>query len=98
MDDLIQSPQDVIKVEPVELEPVLITVLTRSLAKTFARQCNMPWTGEQESKLQEKISELVAEAEKRHLKIIRLIVTRSDGKANSRELDIERITKTRSVQ
>ena len=98
MDDLIQSPEDVIDVEPADLESVFIAVLTSSLAKTLAGQHKKPWTSEQESELQEKISSLLAAANKRNLKTIRIIVTRPNGKKDSRELDIVRINKTRSLQ
>ncbi|MBB6247359.1 hypothetical protein [Rhodanobacter sp. A1T4] len=98
MDDLFQNPEDSIEVEPADLGSEFIAALTSSLAKKFARQEKKPWGSEQESELQEKISTLVAAANKHNLKSIRIIVTRPDGKKDSRELDVERINKTRSLQ
>lgn len=98
MDDLIQNPDDSIEVEPADLGPEFIAVVTSSLAKALASQYEKPWADEQESKMQEEISALVAAANMRKLKTIRVIVTRPTGQKTSRELDIERISKTRSLQ
>jgi hypothetical protein len=98
MDDLFQNPDDEIDVEPAYLSSEVIAVLTNNLAKTLANEFKKAWTNEQESELQEKISSLIAAANKRNLKTIRIIVTRPNGKKDSRELDIKRINKTRSLQ
>ena len=98
MDDLFQNPDDSIEVEPADLGPEFIAVVTSSLAKTLASQYEKPWTDKQESEMQEKISALVAAANKRNLKTIRVIVTQPTGQTASQELDIERISKTRSLQ
>lgn len=83
MDDLFQNPEDSIEVEPADLGSELIAVLTSNLAKTLAGQHQKPWTSEQESELQENISALVAAANKRNLKTIRIIVTRQNGRKDS---------------
>lgn len=98
MDDLFQNPDDSMEVEPADLGPTLVAVVTSSIAKKLAEQLEAPWREEEESEMQEKISELVAAANDRGLKIIRVIVTRASGKKVSRYLDIDRINETRSLQ
>jgi hypothetical protein len=98
MDDLFQNPDDSMEVDPVDLGPAFTDVLTSTLAKTLASEYEKPWTDKQESDMQEKISTLVAAANGRGLKTIRVIVTRPNGQKVSRELDIVRISKTRSLQ
>ena len=98
MDDLFQNPEDSIEVEPADLNSEFIAVLTSNLAKTLAGQHKKAWTSEQESDLQEKVSTLVAAANKQNLKTIRIIVTRKNGATETRELDVARINKTRSLQ
>jgi hypothetical protein len=98
MDDLFQNPNDSMEVEPADLGPAFAAVLTNTLAKTLASSYEKPWTEMQESEMQEKISELVAAANERGLKSLRVIVTRPNGQKVSRELDIERINKSRSLQ
>jgi hypothetical protein len=98
MDDFFQNPDDSIDVEPADLGPELIAVLKSSLAKALAESHDRPWTDDLESRLQERVSALVASATKRNLKTIRVIVTRSTGVKESRELDVERISRTRSLQ
>jgi hypothetical protein len=98
MDDLFQNPDDSMEVDPADLGPAFTDVLTSTLAKTLASEYEKPWTDKQESDMQEKISALVAAANGRGLKTIRVIVTRPNGQKVSRELDIDRISKTRSLQ
>ena len=98
MDDLFQSPDDKVEIEPAELELEFVGALTSSLAKDLAGQYEKPWTDTQESELQESIAALVAAANKLGLKTIRLTVTRPTGQKATRELDIERISRTRSLQ
>ena len=98
MDELFQNSNDEMEVEPAELGPVFTAVLTSSLSKNLASQYEKPWTEELESELQEKISALVAAANKRGLKTIRVIVTRPNGQKITQEMDIDRISKTRSLQ
>jgi hypothetical protein len=98
MDDLFQNPDDSMEIDPADLSPEVVAVVTSTLAKTLANQYEKPWTDKQESDMQEKISALVAAANGRDLKTIRVIVTRPNGQKVSRELVIERISKTRSLQ
>lgn len=98
MDDLFENPNDSMETDPPELGPEFVAAVTSTLAKTLASQYEKPWTHQQESELQERISALVAAASERGLKTIRIIVTRPNGEKVSRELDIGRISKTRSLQ
>ncbi len=98
MDDLFQNPDDKMEVEPADLGPVLTAVLTSSLAKKLASEYDKPWTEELESKLQEEISALVAAVNERGLKTVRVIVTQAKGQKRTQELDIDLISKTRSLQ
>lgn len=98
MDDLFQNSDDKMEIEPAELGRVFTAALTSSLAKNLASQYEKPWTEDLESDMQEKISTLVAAANERGLKTIRIIVTRPHGEKITRELDIDRISKTRSLQ
>ncbi|WP_126454826.1 hypothetical protein [Sulfuriflexus mobilis] len=98
MEDLFQNPEDSMEVDPADLGPAFTEVLTSTLAKKLASQYEKPWTDKQESDMQEKISALVAAASGRGLKTIRVIVTQPNGQKNSQELDIDRISKTRSLQ
>ena len=72
MDDLFQNPNDKMEVDPADLGPVFTAVLTSTLAKTFSSQYQKPWTDNQESDMQGKISALVAAANERGLKTIRV--------------------------
>ena len=98
MDDLFENPDDSMEIEPADLGPEFVAALTSSLAKSLASQHEQPWTDKQESEMQESISALVAAANRLDLKTIRLIVTRPTGQKATRELDIERINRTRSLQ
>ena len=98
MDILFENPDDKIETDPAAFGPALTAVLTSVLAKNLASEHEKPWTDKQESAMQEKISALVGAANKRGLKTIRVIVTRPNGQKVSRELDIDRISKTRSLQ
>lgn len=97
-DDFLQNGNDKIEVEPAELGPALTAVLTITLAKQLAKELKKPWTNELESEMQEKISALVATANQLGLKTVRVIATRPNGQKASRELDVDRINKTRSLQ
>jgi len=98
MQDLFQNPDDSMSVEPNELGPLFAAVLTSNLAKDLAGQHETPWTDAQEERRQEEIAALVAAARERGLKTIRVIVTRPSGQKATRELDVERILATRSLQ
>lgn len=98
MYDLFQNPDDSMEIDPADLGPTFTAALTSTLAKALASESGKPWTDKQESDMQEKISALVAAANGRGLKIFRVIVTRPNGQKVSREMDIDRINKTRSLQ
>ena len=98
MEDLFQNPDDSMEADPADLGPALTAVLTSTLAKRLASEHQKPWTDKQESAMQENISALVAAANVRGLKTIKVIVTRPNGQKASRELLVERISKTRSLQ
>ena len=95
---LFENPDDKIEVDPAELGSALVAVMTSTLAKRLAGDYKKPWTDKQETEMQEKISALVAAANDRGRKTVRVIVTRPNGQKVSQELDIERINKTRSLQ
>jgi len=98
MDDFFQNGNDKMETNPADLGRVLADVLTLSLAKQLAERYEKPWTEKLESEMQEKISSLVGAAKERGLRTIRVIVTRPGGQKVSRELDVEKISKTRSLQ
>lgn len=98
MKDLFKNADDEIDVQPDELGPAFIEVLTSALAKTIASERELPWSEEQEFKLQESFSTLVATATKLGLKTFRLVVTRPNGEKEVKEMDVQRIAKTRTLQ
>jgi hypothetical protein len=98
MDDLFQNPNDKIETDPAELGPAFVAAITSSLVKDLAEHYQKPWSGEQETGLQEKISALVAACNARGLKTLQVIVTRPSGQKVTRSLDVDRISKTRSLQ
>jgi hypothetical protein len=95
-DDLFTDPSDKIETDPADLAPTFIRAMTLSLAKRLADANDKPWT--KETELQETIAELVTSACSRGLKTIRVIVTRKNGKKVSRDLDIDKINKERTLQ
>lgn len=98
MEDFFQNPSDKIAVEPKELEAAYIRAMTLWLAKRIAADKGVQWKAEKESELQEKIAEVVATANGLGLATIRIIAIRTNGQKDSRELDVARISKTRSLQ
>jgi hypothetical protein len=97
-DDLFTDPSDKIEVDPVDLAPTFLRAITLSLAKRIAADTPGSWKADKETELQEKISTLVAAANGRGLKTIRVIVTRKSGQRVSRDLDIDKINKERTLQ
>lgn len=97
MNDFFQNPDDEMQVEPADLGSEFTEALASSFAKELASEYGTPWTEKLELELQEKISVFVAAAKARNLKTIRVVVTQKNGQKRSRELDIERINKTRSL-
>ena len=83
MEDLFQNPEDNMEVEPADLDPIFTDVLTITLAKKLAGELDKPWTEKNELEMQEKISALVAAANERGLKTIRVIVTQANGEKHT---------------
>jgi hypothetical protein len=96
--DVFSDPKDQVEVEPPELGPFLVAVLTSSLAKRLAAERTKPWTHARETELQEKISALVAEARTLKLTTIRIIVVKPSGQRITRDLSVDRISKERKLQ
>jgi len=97
-DKILPASGEWMVVDPVEIGSSLSTVLTRSLAKSLAAKFGDPWTDELEAAMQEKISEFLAIAAELEIAAVRIVVTRPDGVRVSRELDIDLIRRTRSLQ
>jgi hypothetical protein len=97
-DDLFTDPSDRIEVDPADMAPTIIRAMTLSLAKRLAANNRKPWKADREAELQETISALVATANGRGLKTIRVIVTRKTGQKVSREIDVDKISKERTLQ
>jgi len=49
MDELFQNPDDSMEIDPADLGPEFVAVVTSALAKTLASQYEKPWTDKQES-------------------------------------------------
>lgn len=98
MADLFENPNDVMQVEPADLGPAFQEVLTSCLAKSLADKFGKQWNDQQEGALQEHIASFVAAARERGLRTINLIITRKSSERVTQELDIERISRTRSLQ
>ncbi len=95
-DDLFVDNDDRMEVDPNDLGPIFHSVLTLSLAKRLADQCRKPW--KKETELQEAISSLVASAYGRGLGTIRVVVTRKTGHKVTRDFEVDRISKERTLQ
>ncbi len=95
-DDLFTDLNDKIEVDPADMTPTFLRAITLSLAKRMAADQNLPW--KKESELQETISALIATADGRGLKTIRVIVTRKKtGQKVTRDLDVDKISKERTL-
>ena len=92
------EPNDQIETEPGDLLPLVRAVLTASLAKQLAGDYRKPWSSTQETALQEKISELVAEARNKGLETFKLISVKPSGARFERELSVEKISSSRTLQ
>lgn len=97
-DDIFSDPSDRVEVEPPELSPIFTKILTSTLAKRLAADYNKPWTADQETKMQGQIAELVAEAKKRELATIKMIVVKPSGQHASRDIDVNRLSRERKLQ
>ena len=97
-DDVFTDPNNKVEVEPPELGPVFTKVLTSALSKRFAAEFKKPWTAANETKMQEEISVLVAEAKKRALATIKVIIVKPNGQRTVRDLLVEKISRERKLQ
>ena len=95
-DDLFVDKDDRMEVDPNDLGPIFHTTLMLSLAKRLADQYHKPW--KKETELQDAISALVASAYGRGLKTIRIMVTRKTGQKVTRDLEVDKISKERTLQ
>ena len=91
------SPDDELQVEPRELEAVFIAALTMVLAKTLAAERGSQWPLAEETVLQLRISDLVAQAAARNLKSITAKTVKSTGETMSREIDLDRVARERTL-
>ena len=97
-DDLFTDPNNKFEIEPPELGPAFQKVLVSTLAKRLAVEFNKPWPASNETKMQEEISVLVAEAKKRGLASIKLIVVKPTGQRTDLGLLVENISRERKLQ
>ena len=96
MDDLFQDPNDKIELDPNDLGPVFHEILSHQLATLPAEKYREPW--EKETELQEAMSSLLASCYGRGVKTLRITVTRKSGQTVVRDLDVDKIAKTRVLQ
>jgi hypothetical protein len=94
-DDLFLDKDDRMEVDPGDLSPIFTRILALQLAKTLAEEGKGHWKSEEE--LQEKMSSLLASCNGRGLSAIRVIVTRKNGRKVIRDLDVDKIAKTRRL-
>ncbi len=83
------------ELDPNDLGPIFTRILTLQLAKRIAEEGKGHWKSEDE--LQEKMSSLLASCNARGLNTIRVIVTRKDGRKVVRDVDVDKIAKTRRL-
>lgn len=95
--DFFASPDDELQVEPRELEAVFIAALTMVLAKRLAGDRGADWPLAEETVLQLRISDLVAQAAGRSLSFITLKTVKSTGETRSRQIDLDRVAKERTL-
>ena len=94
-DDLFSDPDDNMEVEPNDLGPAFVEVLTGALAKSLAADFVKPWTDDQEAALQQHIANLLAEVSSRGLTVIRITVTKKSGQRVVRDIDPQLIAQGR---
>jgi hypothetical protein len=95
VDDLFLDKEDRMEVDPNDLGPIFTRILTLQLAKKIAEEGQGHWKYEEE--LQEKMSSFLASCNGRGLNAIRVIVTRKNGRTVVRDLDVDKIAKTRRL-
>jgi len=96
--DLFQNPMDTFTVEPPEVGELITAVMTTELSKRLASHYKKPWPQEQETRLHEEVAALVAACMERKLTSIRVTATHKNGKKTVMDLNVEKISKTRSLQ
>ena len=96
--DLFQNPTDTLTVEPAELGRLFTAVMTTELSKRLAAHYKRPWSQQQDTRLHEEIAALVAACRDRKLDTIRVIATHKNGQKTVLDLNVEKISKTRSLQ
>jgi len=95
--DLFSDPSDQFEIEPSDLELAFTKVMTMTLAKKLVAQAGNAWTQPQEADLQDRISELVAEAKVLGVSSVKLHVTRTTGARVTREVDLDRVGRERTL-
>ncbi len=95
--EFISSANDELQVEPRELEAVFIAALTMVLAKQLAENRHMDWPLAEETVLQLRISDLVAQADARNLRSITVNTLRANGDVSSRQIDLDRVARERTL-
>ena len=91
------NPDDELQVEPRELEAVFIGALTMVLAKALAADRGSEWPLAEETVLQLRIADLVAQAAARNLKSITVNTVKTTGETLSREIDLDRVARERTL-
>ncbi len=91
------GPDDELQVEPRELEAVFIGALTMVLAKALAADRGSEWPLAEETVLQLRIADLVAQAAARNLKSITVNTVKTTGETLSREIDLDRVARERTL-
>jgi hypothetical protein len=98
MDEFFQNQDDKIETEPADICEAFTEMMTINLAKLLAAKFEKPWTADQETELQEKMSALIAIGRERKIKTFRVILTRPNGTKASREINLAKIARTRKLQ
>ncbi len=96
--DIIQSPDDQIDTDPVEMLPLLVNVLTSITMKKAIAVRKKKWPTKLETEMQEHVSALVAAARARDLETFDMIVIRPNGDRVVAKIDVARVAKTRTLQ
>ncbi|HWX28608.1 MAG TPA: hypothetical protein VNZ53_14370 [Steroidobacteraceae bacterium] len=97
-EDVFNDLHSTIDVEPKDIEKEMMATIKIGLSEKLALQYGKPWTAELESQKQEAISVLVAACKAKKLDTIRLNYTSPKGEKAHRDMDVNKISKTRSLQ
>jgi hypothetical protein len=95
--DFLTSSDDELQVEPRDLEAVFVAALTMVLAKRLAADRGADWPLAEETVLQLRISDLVAQAAGRGLSSITVKTVKSTGETMTRQIDLDRVAKERTL-